>query len=73
MIQIICLVAFFGTLVIGSLIVDALGRLPDAEELQEQDRERFAGMSADSERKITLLRDTLHRAARDRSGADTVV
>jgi hypothetical protein len=42
MVEIICLVAFFGTLVIGSLIADALGRLPNAEELQEQDRARFA-------------------------------
>jgi hypothetical protein len=41
-IQIICLVSFFATLVIGSLIADAFGRLPNAEELQEQDRERFA-------------------------------
>jgi hypothetical protein len=42
MIQIVCLVSFFATLVIGSLIADALGRLPNAEELQEQDRARFA-------------------------------
>jgi hypothetical protein len=39
MIQIICLVAFFATLVIGSLVANTLGRLPNAEELQEQDRE----------------------------------
>jgi hypothetical protein len=42
MIQIVCLAAFFGTLLIGSLIANALGRLPNAEELQQQDRERFA-------------------------------
>ena len=42
MIQIICLVTFFGTLVIGSLIANARGRLPNAEELQAQDRERLA-------------------------------
>jgi hypothetical protein len=42
MIQIICLAAFFGTLVIGSLVANGLGRLPNAAELQQQDRERFA-------------------------------
>lgn len=42
MIQITCLVAFFATLVIGSLIANARGWLPNAEELKEQDRERFA-------------------------------
>jgi hypothetical protein len=42
MIQIIGLGAFFATLVIGSLIANARGRLPNAEELQEEDRERFA-------------------------------
>jgi hypothetical protein len=42
MIQIILMVAFFASLVIGSLVANALGRLPNAEELQEQDRKRFA-------------------------------
>jgi hypothetical protein len=42
MIQIICLAAFFATLVIGSLIANALGRLPNAAQLQQQDRERLA-------------------------------
>ena len=46
MIQIIGLGAFFATLVIGSLIANARGRLPNAEELQEQDRKRFARFRA---------------------------
>jgi hypothetical protein len=42
MIQIILLVVFFAGIVIGSLVANALGRLPNAEELQDQDRKRFA-------------------------------
>jgi hypothetical protein len=42
MIEIICLAAFFGTLVIGSLFANARGWLPNAAELEVQDRERFA-------------------------------
>jgi hypothetical protein len=41
-IEIVCFAVFFAGLVIGSLVASALGRLPNAEELQEQDRRRFA-------------------------------
>jgi hypothetical protein len=34
-------VAFIGALVIGSVIAQALGVLPSAEELEAQDRARF--------------------------------
>jgi hypothetical protein len=34
-------VAFMGSLVIGSLIADALGKLPTAEQLQAEDQARF--------------------------------
>jgi hypothetical protein len=42
MIEIVVLVAFFASLVIGALVANALGRLPDAAGLQEEDRVRFA-------------------------------
>ena len=42
MVGIIVILAFFGALVVGSLVARALGRLPTADELQEEDRVRFA-------------------------------
>ena len=41
MIEIVTFAVFFGGLVIGALIADALGVLPTAEQLQEEDRERW--------------------------------
>jgi len=41
MIEIVILIVFFGALVGGSLIADALGRLPSAEELEAQDQRRW--------------------------------
>jgi hypothetical protein len=40
-IQIVLLAVFFGLLVVGALVADALGRLPTAEELAVEDRERM--------------------------------
>jgi hypothetical protein len=40
MIQIVIFSVLMGGLVIGSLIADAMGRLPSVEELQEEDRRR---------------------------------
>jgi len=40
MIPMVVFALFFAALVIGSLIADALGKLPTAEELQEEDRAR---------------------------------
>jgi len=42
MLPIVVFAVFFGALVIGSLIANALGTLPTAEQLQEEDRVRFA-------------------------------
>ena len=42
MIEIILFSVFFAGLVIGGLIADATGRLPSAEELQAEDRARYA-------------------------------
>jgi hypothetical protein len=42
MIEIILFSAFFAGIVIGGLIADANGRLPSAEELQAEDRARYA-------------------------------
>jgi len=41
MIEIIVLAAFFGLLVIGSIVANALGRLPNAEQLEAEDRARM--------------------------------
>jgi hypothetical protein len=40
-IEIVILAVFFGGLVMGGLAADALGVLPTAEQLQEEDRERL--------------------------------
>jgi hypothetical protein len=40
-IQLVILAVFFGGLVIGSIVADARGVLPTAEQLQEEDRERL--------------------------------
>jgi len=42
MIEIILFSVFLAGIVIGGLIADAAGRLPSAEELQEEDRARYA-------------------------------
>jgi hypothetical protein len=42
MIEIVVFTVFFSGLVIGSLIAQKLGRLPSAEALQVEDRERVA-------------------------------
>ena len=42
MIEIILFSVFFAGIVIGGLIADAAGRLPSAEELQAEDRARYA-------------------------------
>ena len=34
--------AFMGAIIVGSLIANALGVLPSADELEEQDKARFA-------------------------------
>ena len=41
MIEIVIFAMFFGGLVIGSIVAEALGVLPTAEQLQEEDRERL--------------------------------
>jgi hypothetical protein len=41
MIQIVLLVVFFGGLTVGAIVADALGRLPTAEQLAAEDRERL--------------------------------
>ena len=38
---------FFGSLVVGALVANALGRLPNAEQLQAEDRQRFARFRRD--------------------------
>jgi hypothetical protein len=40
-IEIVIFAVFFGGLVIGSIVADARGVLPTAEQLQEEDRERL--------------------------------
>jgi hypothetical protein len=40
-IQVWIFAVFMGGIVIGSLVANAAGVLPDAEQLQEQDRARF--------------------------------
>ena len=42
MIEIILFSVFIAGIVIGGLIADAAGRLPSAEELQAEDRTRYA-------------------------------
>jgi hypothetical protein len=42
MIELILLFTFLGGLVIGAIVANALGRLPSAEELQEEDRKRLS-------------------------------
>ena len=34
--------AFMGAVIVGSLIADGVGALPNSEELERQDRARFA-------------------------------
>jgi hypothetical protein len=41
MMPIVVFALFFAAVVIGSLIADARGKLPTAEELQEEDRVRY--------------------------------
>jgi hypothetical protein len=42
MIELVILFTFFGLLVIGAAISDALGKLPTAAELEAEDRARYA-------------------------------
>jgi hypothetical protein len=42
MIQIVILSVFFGGLVVGAIIANARGALPDAEQLPAQDQARWA-------------------------------
>ena len=41
MIELVFFGVFFGALVIGSLVADARGVLPSAEQLQDEDTERL--------------------------------
>jgi hypothetical protein len=41
-IEIVIFVGFIAALVVGSLIANALGRLPTAEQLQVEDQQRIA-------------------------------
>jgi hypothetical protein len=34
--------AFIGGIIVGSLVANALGALPNSEQLEQQDRARFA-------------------------------
>jgi hypothetical protein len=43
-------VVFMGSLVIGSLIADALGKLPTAEQLQAEDQARYKKFENESAR-----------------------
>ena len=49
MIEIILFSVFFAGIVIGGLIADATGRLPSAEELQAEDRARYARIAKSAE------------------------
>jgi hypothetical protein len=40
-IEIVLLAAFFGALIVGSIVAEACGRLPTADQLAAQDRERW--------------------------------
>ena len=42
MIEVILISVFFGGIVIGGLVANALGRLPDAAALEAEDRARYA-------------------------------
>jgi hypothetical protein len=44
MIQIWIFIAFIACLVIGSLVANALGRLPNSEELEAEDQARYRKM-----------------------------
>lgn len=48
MIEIVLFSVFFAGIVIGGLIADAAGRLPSAEELQAEDRARYARIAKDT-------------------------
>jgi hypothetical protein len=41
MIEIIVFALFFGAIVVGSLVAWAFGKLPDAEQLEVEDRRRW--------------------------------
>jgi hypothetical protein len=41
MLPVVIFIVFMGGLVIGALIANALGRLPNAEQLEAEDRARF--------------------------------
>ena len=47
MIEIVILTVFFVGLTVGGLVANALSRLPNAEQLQAEDRERFARFERD--------------------------
>ena len=47
MIEIIVFGVFFGTIVVGSVIADAFGKLPDAAQLEVEDRRRWARYERD--------------------------
>jgi len=42
MIEVILITVFFAGIVIGGLVANAMGRLPDAEALEAEDRNRNA-------------------------------
>ena len=42
MAEVIVITVFFASIVIGGLVANALGRLPDAEALEAEDRARNA-------------------------------
>jgi hypothetical protein len=40
--------AFFGLLIVGSIIANATGHLPDADELQAEDQRRWTKIDRES-------------------------
>ncbi len=49
MIELVIFFTFFGLLVIGAAVTDALGVLPSTAELEAQDRARWARIQRDAE------------------------
>lgn len=49
MIELVIFFAFFGLLVIGAAVTDALGVLPSAAELEAQDHARWSRIQRDME------------------------
>lgn len=47
MIEIVVFAVFFGAIVIGTVIAQALGKLPDAAQLEVEDRRRWARYERD--------------------------